>query len=111
MKKATPSIITGVLLLIFGVLFTFMVLVLLDGFSESDGTNALIAYGIWTLLMVVIFAAGSGFAARFIATKMENVKFWIIATGMVLACSFIGSIAISLGSLIAAMVAEISRTS
>ncbi len=110
MKNAVPSIITGILLLVFGVLFTFMILVLLNGFSETDGGKGLVAYGIWTLFMIVIFAGGSGLTARFIASKMENVKFWIIATGTVLACSIFGSIAISLGMFLAAMVAEISRT-
>ncbi len=111
MKNAVPSIITGILLLVFGVLFTFMILVLLNGFSETDGGRGLIAYAVWTLLMVLVFAGGSGLAARFIASKVESVKFWIIATGTVLACSIFGSIAIALGMFLAAMVAEISRTS
>ena len=105
MKTIVPSIITGVLLIVFGILWTFFLLVALNGFSESDSTRALIVYGVWTLFMVILFGAGSGFAARFIARKLENVKFWLIALGMIVACFLLGSIAIVLGMLPAVIAA------
>lgn len=86
-----------------------MILVLLNGFSGSDGGWGLAAYGGWALIVLVLFAAGSGFAAQWASAKLEKISFWIIATFAVIGCTFLGSIAISLGMFLAAMVAELSR--
>lgn len=109
MKKAIPSTITGILLLLFSILWGFMILILLNGFSGTDGGWGLAAYGGWALIMIVLFAAGSGVAAQWAFAKLEKISFWIIALFAVIGCTFLGSIAISLGMFLAATIAELSR--
>lgn len=86
-----------------------MILVLLNGFSGTDGGWGLAAYGGWALLMIVLFAAGSGFASQWASAKLEKISYWIIASLAVIGCTFFGSVAISLGMFLAAMIAELSR--
>ncbi|MBP6176969.1 MAG: hypothetical protein KA473_01190 [Anaerolineales bacterium] len=109
MKSAIPSTITGIFLLLFSILWGFMILILLNGFSGTDGGWGLAAYGGWALLMIVLFTAGSGFVAQRASAKLENISSWIIVSLAVIGCTFFGSIAISLGMFLAAMVAELSR--
>ena len=101
MKNIITPTITAILLFVFGLVWTFFLLLAMNGVMESTATKALIIYGILAILTIVLFSAGSSFGARFITAKMKSTTPWIISTLFVVGCSILGSIGIAIGSLIA----------
>lgn len=110
-KNIIPSVITIILLFLFSIFGAFFLLVAMNGYSRSDANTGMIIFVIWVIFTIILFGAGSGFAAGYITAKMEKVRPWVIATGMVIVCSVLGSISISIAVFLGIFFAEISRSS
>ena len=108
MKKiVAPTIITAVLLILFGIVWFFALLVIMNGVMGPEAGVALTIYVILTILAIVLSSVGSRFVIQKITSKMETAGTWIVAALIIMGCSLLGSFAIVIGSLLAMMVAGI----
>lgn len=85
------SVITVVLLLLLGVLYGFIQLVMLNGYSEREGGPALIAFGICQVAGLILCAVLSGRLAAYFVAKMNWGKFMASAVS-VLAGTVLGGL-------------------
>ena len=107
MKKIIPPTITAILLVIFGIVWFFALLVIMNGVMGPEGGVALTIYIVLAILAIVLSSVGSKFVVRLITSKMETTGTWIITVLVILGCSVLGSFAIVIGSFLAMMVAGI----
>ncbi|HEX5707559.1 MAG TPA: hypothetical protein VFX96_09705 [Pyrinomonadaceae bacterium] len=68
LQLVAVGVVTAVLMLAAGALGLFMMIIGLNGFSESEATPMLVAYIALALLSVVVAAAASGWGARALAS-------------------------------------------
>jgi len=100
MKSAIPPIITSIFLLIFGIILFFVLLLVMNGYSESAAGRALIIYGVWAFVTIILFGIGSRYAARFASSKMNKARPWVINLLVIIICSLLGGLGIILGGFI-----------
>lgn len=107
MKKIFPPTITAILLVIFGIVWFFALLVIMNGVMGPKAGVALTVYIVLAILVIVLSSVGNNFVIRLITSKMEKAGTSIITALIIMGCSVLGSFAIVIGSFLAMMVAGI----
>ncbi len=109
MTNKTPAmisvIVTVVLLLILGALSFFVDLIVLNGFSESAGGAALIAFGVCQSLGLILSAVFSWRFTNFLLAKFNWNTFLAVAVSVVASVILSGILAVP-AFIISAAVAE-----
>jgi hypothetical protein len=110
MMRVAVSLVTALILLVFGVLF--MALMFFGGAYGNDVSKALPSLIIISLLLLVIIAVASvasGWLAHVLQTR-SGMSPWLVGPGTVVAVTAVGMIAIFLGgSFMAAVVDSVLR--
>lgn len=109
MPNKSPAIIsvivTVVLLLILGALSFFIDLVVLNGFSESAGGSALIAFGVCQSLGLILSAFFARWLTNLLFYKFNWNKIWTVIVSVLASVILSGVLAIP-SFIISAVVAE-----
>lgn len=110
MMKVVVSLITALILIVFGVLW--MALTFFGGAYGNDSTNALtglIATSVLMLVIIVIASILGGWLAHVLQTR-SGISPWLVGPGTVVAVTAVGMIVIFLGSTIMmAVIDEVRR--
>lgn len=80
--SAISSIITFVLALAIGLFMGFMQLVVLNGFSESEGLPGLIAFAVCQIAGLVLSVFTAGKLTAFLIAKFNWAGFWASAASI-----------------------------
>ena len=102
------GVVTALLMLAVSALGLFMMILGLNGFSESEATPMLVAYVALALVSVVVAAAASAWGAKALASSARW-SMWAAAPLAVVAVCVAGCVALVAGSFVILLVGSAGR--
>ncbi len=108
MIKATIFLITTLINVGIGAALFFMLVILLNGFTEDQAAPGLILFIVWALLCSLVAGISSFFSARFL-TEKKSVNAWLAALSAIAVFVIIGATVNFVGMLIAAFLTTAMR--